>query len=87
MEIVAVWALFGLMIGVISLLFLEERNDAWSAWSVVMAIGGAIAGGIIATLAFSVSLVGFTLPSIMLVIIGSVVSILIAHTIYKTNKR
>lgn len=86
MEIVTIWAIFGLMIGTISLLFLERRNDTWIVWNIVLAITGALAGGMIATFFFSVEFVGFTLSSIFLVIFGSVITVLIAHTLYKTSK-
>lgn len=75
------WLLFGLITGIVAHMLDSKKNDLMSA--MVIGVGGALAGGVIANLIFGLSLSGFNITSFLLSVVGALGLLIVSRTVKK----
>lgn len=75
------WILFGLITGIIANMLdpHPERENIFTA--MLLGVGGAVLGGVVANLALGISVVGFNLTSFLLAVIGSLIALTLSRSL------
>jgi uncharacterized membrane protein YeaQ/YmgE (transglycosylase-associated protein family) len=80
------WAIFGLLVGVISYVFSSKRSSL--AANLISSTLGAVLGGFMASILFGVTISGFDLSSLALAMGSSILTLYLTHAlVYKKVER
>lgn len=77
------WILFGLITGIIANMLDPKASESSLFSALLLGVGGALTGGIVANLFFGMSISGFNLTSFLVAVAGSLLIVLLSRTMKK----
>lgn len=75
------WILFGLIVGIIADMLDPKANERSLFSALLLGVGGALTGGVLANIFFGMSISGFNLTSFLVAVAGSLLLLLISRTL------
>lgn len=81
---IALWIIFGLIIGIISNILDPNPSKGGMLGSIILSILGAILGGILGNLVFGIGITGFNFASIAVAALGALLLMFVERAFGKT---
>lgn len=78
---VLAWILFGLITGIIANMIDPKASENSIFSALLLGVGGALFGGLLANLLFGMTISGFNLTSFLVAVAGSLLLVLVSRTI------
>lgn len=75
------WVLFGLITGIIANMLDPKASENSIFSALIMGVGGALTGGLLANYFFGMTVSGFNLSSFLVAVAGSLLLLLLSRTI------
>lgn len=75
------WIIFGMITGIIANLIDPQSSQGGIIGAVILGVGGALVGGLLANLVLGIQITGFDLPSFAIAIMGSLLLLFIGRAV------
>lgn len=75
------WVAFGLITGIVANLLDPRPSEGGAIGAIILGIGGALLGGLLANLVLGIRITGFDLPSLAISVLGAMLLLFLGRAI------